>query len=332
MREYGDRTFNVWEYRLTGQELGDLGRRWEATVRSTRRQHLRHDLIDFASNAPAGGFTFNEHLSVGPVTLVHCTSLPIEGRYLAASQVMVTIHEGKAFEMNWRGPESDRIQSITVTHGQTHIGDARLPLWVRYSASPSFFALALDEAFVSEISLKAFNQADEFAIRTSIGVQDPVIGRLGALARRELSEDAPGRRLYLEGLAAMLTVHLLRSYGSPERSPIAHRGGLAPRQMRRVLDYIDAHLTDELGLIELAAIAGLSPHHFVEAFKISVGKPPHQLVMERRVQRAQELLRDDERSIAEIAHAAGFSSQSHLTANFRRATGLTPSRFRRSLS
>ena len=102
--------------------------------------------------------------------------------------------------------------------------------------------------------------------------------------------------------------------------------------MRRVLDYIDAHLTDELGLIELAAIAGLSPHHFVEAFKISVGKPPHQLVMERRVQRAQELLRDDERSIAEIAHAAGFSSQSHLTANFRKVTGLTPGRFRRSLS
>jgi transcriptional regulator GlxA family with amidase domain len=57
----------------------------------------------------------------------------------------------------------------------------------------------------------------------------------------------------------MLTVHLLRSHGSSERPPIPHRGGLAPRQMRRVLDYIDAHLTDELGLVELAAIAELSP-------------------------------------------------------------------------
>jgi AraC-like DNA-binding protein len=72
----------------------------------------------------------------------------------------------------------------------------------------------------------------------------------------------------------MLTVHLLRSYGSSERPPIPHRGGLAPRQLRRVLDYIDAHLTDELGLVELAAIAELSPHHFGEAFKISVGKSP----------------------------------------------------------
>jgi len=300
-------------------------------VRSIRRQHLRHDLIDFASSEPAGGFTCNEHLRVGLVTLTHCTSCPVEGKYLASSQVIVAIHEGKAFEMSWRGAESDRTQSITVTHGHTHVGDARLPLWVRYSASPSFFGLALDEAFVTEISQKAFDQADDFAIRTSIGVQDPVITRLGALGRRELSEGGPGRRLYLEGLAAMLTVHLLRSYGSPQRSAIPHRGGLAPRQMRRVLDYIDAQLTAELGLVELAAIAGLSPHHFVEAFKISVGKPPHQFVMERRVQRALELLRDGDRTIAEIAHAAGFSSQSHLTANFRRVTGLTPGRFRRSL-
>lgn len=301
-------------------------------MRTIRRQHLRHDLIDFALSEPAGGFTCNEHLRVGPVTLTHCTSRPVEGRYLASAQVVVGIHEGKAFELNWRGADSDRTQSITVTHGHTHVGDARLPVWVRYNASPSFFAFALDEAFVTEISQQAFNQADDFAIRTSIGVQDPVIMRLGALGRRELREGGPGRRLYLEGLGAMLAVHLLRSYGSPQRSPIPHRGGLAPRQVRRVLDYIDAQLTAELGLSELAAIVGLSTHHFVEAFKISVGKPPHQFVMERRVQRALELLRDRERTIAEIAEAAGFSSQSHLTANFRRVTGLTPGRFRRSLS
>ena len=300
-------------------------------MRSIRRQHLRHDLIDFASSEPSGGFTCNEHLRVGPVTLTHCTSRPVEGKYLASSQVVVAIHEGKAFEMNWRGAESDRTQSIIVTHGHMHVGDARLPLWVRYSASPSFFAVALDEAFVTEISQKAFDHGDDFSIRTSIAVQDPVIARLGALGRRELSERGLGGSLYLEGLAAMLAVHLLRSYSSAERSLIAHRGGLAPRQTRRVLDYIDAQLTEELGLVELAGIAGLSPHHFVEAFKISVGKPPHRYVMERRVQHALELLRDRDRTIAEIAHAAGLSSQSHLTANFRRVIGLTPGRFRRSL-
>jgi AraC family transcriptional regulator len=158
-----------------------------------------------------------------------------------------------------------------------------------------------------------------------------VISRLGALGRRELSDGGAGGRLYLEGLATLLTVHLLRGFGSSRPALPQYRGGLAPRQMRRVLDYIDAHLTDELGLVELAAIAGLSPNHFGEAFKTSVGKSPHQFVTERRVEQAMALLRNDERSIAEIAQAAGFSSQSRLTQNFRRVTGLTPGQFRRSL-
>jgi AraC family transcriptional regulator len=233
--------------------------------------------------------------------------------------------------MDWRGAESDRIRSSTISHGQVHVGDARVPFWVRYSASPSFFAFALDEFFVSEIWQKGFDRTGEFAIQTAIGIEDPEIGRLGVLGWRELNEGGAGGRLYVEGLAAMLTVHRLRAYGAPKRSPIPHRGGLAPRQMRRVLDYIDAHLPDELGLVELAAIAGLSPHHFGEAFKTSMGTSPHRYVIERRVQHALELLREKDRPIGEIAHAAGFSSQSHLTANFRRVTGLTPGRFRQSL-
>jgi AraC family transcriptional regulator len=300
-------------------------------VRSTRREHLRHDLIDFASSEPSGGFSFSEHLSAGPVTLTRGISRPIEGRYLAAAQVTVAIHDGKSFEMDWRRAESDRIQSSVVSHGQAHVGDARLPFWVRYRASPSFFAIAIDEALVTEIWQKGFDREGDFTIRTSIGIEDPVIARLGTLGRRELIEGGAGGRLYLEGLATLLTVHLLRGYGSSTPALPQYRGGLAPRQMRRVLDYIDAHLTDELGLVDLATIAGLSPNHFGEAFKTSVGKSPHRFVMERRVQHAMELLRNDERSIAEIAQAAGFSSQSRLTQNFRRVTGLTPGQFRRSL-
>jgi AraC family transcriptional regulator len=302
-------------------------------VRSIRRQHLRHDLIDFACTEPSGGLAFSEHLSVGPVTLTHAMSRPMEGRYLAASQVIVAIHEGKAFKLDWRAADGEHLQSSTVFHGQTHIGDARLPFWVRYDASPSFFAIALEEAFVTEIWRKGFDATGDFAIRTSIGIEDPVISWLGSLSQRELSEGgAAGGRLYLEGLATVLSVHLLRYYGAPERSVIPYRGGLAPRQMRRVLDYINAHLADDLGLVELAAIAGLSPNHFGEAFKVSVGKSPHRFVLERRVQHAMELLRDEVRSIAEIAHATGFSSQSRMTENFRRVTGLTPGQFRRSLS
>jgi AraC family transcriptional regulator len=289
------------------------------------------ELIDFASIPPSPGLEFNARLSVGAVTLTHCTSGPIEGKQLGAAQITAAIHDGATFDMDWRGGESDRLRSSLVSHGHVHVGDGRLPVWVRCTASPSFFAFAVEEAFVTEIWRKAFDGTGDCFIGTSIGVEDPVIGRLAALGRFQLNEGGAGGRLYLEGLAAALAVHLLRSSGLSRRLPIPHRGGLAPRQIRRVLEYIEAHLTEELGLVELAAIVELSPHYFGEAFRISTGRSPHRYVMERRVECARGLLWDADRPIRDIAYAAGFSSQSHFTANFRRVTGLTPGRFRRSL-
>jgi AraC family transcriptional regulator len=289
------------------------------------------EFIDFASRPPSRGLEFNKRLSVGAITLTHCTSGPIEGRHLGAAQITVAVHDGATFDMDWRGGESDRLRSSTVSHGRVHVGDGRLPLWVRCNASTSFFAFAIEESFVAEIWRKDFDGIGDCFIGTSIGVEDPVIGRLAALGRLELNEGGVGGRLYVEGLASALAVHLLRSSGLSRRSPIPHKGGLAPGQIRRVLEYIEAHLTGELGLVELAAIVELSPHYFGEAFRISTGRPPHRYVMERRVEWARDLLWDADRPIGDIACAAGFSSQSHFTANFRRVTGVTPGRFRRSL-
>ena len=208
--------------------------------------------------------------------------------------------------MDWRGGESDRLRSSTVSHGRVHVGDGRLPFWVRCNASTSFFAFAVEASFVTEIWRKGFDGIGDCFIGTSVGIEDPVIGRLAALGRLELNEGGAGGRLYVEGLASALAVHLLRSSGLSRRSPIPHKGGLAPRQIRRVLDYIEAHLTDELGLVELAALVELSPNYFGEAFRISTGRSPHRYVMERRIECARDLLRDEDWPIRDIAYAAGF--------------------------
>jgi AraC family transcriptional regulator len=191
--------------------------------------------------------------------------------------------------------------------------------------------MAMDEAFVHAIWERGFEGHGPFALEATVGVDDPVIGLIAAAGRQELDRGGAGGRLFAEGLGAALAVHLLRRYGSPTRRPSAHKGGLAPAQLRRVVEYIDANLGEPLGLVDLAEIAGLSPHHFGEVFKATTGTSPHRYVIERRTKRARDLLRDPARSIADIAYAAGFSSQSHLTASFRRFIGLTPARFRRSL-
>jgi AraC-like DNA-binding protein len=111
----------------------------------------------------------------------------------------------------------------------------------------------------------------------------------------------------------------------PVTEPFAPiRGGLPPVLTQRVCEYIEDHLDEKVGLEALAAIAGLSTHHFARAFHQSVGMPPHTYLLSRRLERAERMLRETQLPLSEIAAATGFSDQSHLARHFRRRTGMSP--------
>ena len=109
------------------------------------------------------------------------------------------------------------------------------------------------------------------------------------------------------------------------------RGGLPPRVLQRVREFIEAHLAENVSVQTLATIAGLSMYHFARAFKQSEGATPHDYLLQRRVRRAQELLAATDLSLSEIALASGFADQSHCARRFRQHVGVTPGRYRWSL-
>ena len=106
------------------------------------------------------------------------------------------------------------------------------------------------------------------------------------------------------------------------------RGGLPPALTQRICEYIDSHLDQKVGLDNLAALAGLSTHHFARAFHQSVGMPPHSYLLNRRLEQVERMLRETQLPLSEIALATGFSDQSHLARHFRRRTGISPSHAR----
>jgi AraC family transcriptional regulator len=111
---------------------------------------------------------------------------------------------------------------------------------------------------------------------------------------------------------------------------VATRGGLAGWQRKRVLAFIEEHLSETISLATLSAVAQLSPYHFARAFKQSLGMPPHRFHMNRRVERAKVLLPN--RTVTEVALAVGYAETSSFSSGFRRATGMSPTEFRRALT
>ncbi|MET0322260.1 MAG: AraC family transcriptional regulator, partial [Duganella sp.] len=106
-------------------------------------------------------------------------------------------------------------------------------------------------------------------------------------------------------------------------------GGLAPWQQARATEYMEAHLESRIGLLELAALCQLSPSRFGRAFKASTGVTPHRWLVARRLARARQLMLGSDATLAAIAQQCGFSDQSHLAREFRRAEGVGPAEFRR---
>jgi AraC-like DNA-binding protein len=119
-------------------------------------------------------------------------------------------------------------------------------------------------------------------------------------------------------------------YDTPSVSGYA-KGGLTPRALEQVRDYIEQNLADSIRMEILADITGLSHSYFAHAFKRSTGLSPHCFLMQRRLEHAQKLLAETDMPLAQIAQASGFSDQSHFSRRFRQSMGLTPGSFRQSL-
>jgi len=164
------------------------------------------------------------------------------------------------------------------------------------------------------------------------GFQDPLLTQILLALRQELEQPNPAGNLYARTAAQMLAVHLLRHYTieakelprEPDESSLA----LTRYQMKQVMEFMQAHLDQNLSLDVLAQQIGFSPYHFARLFRQTVGKSPHQFVLHQRIEHAQRLLKKTDVPLAHIAVECGFASQSHLTQVFKRYLGLTPRAYR----
>jgi AraC family transcriptional regulator len=191
--------------------------------------------------------------------------------------------------------------------------------WGSISLSPNLFDPDAndDEGAGGSIDISAFTNVD-----------DPFILGMVSEFSRLSAVDGALDATYCDSMSRALAHYLVGRYGQARTPPDVVAWKLAPWRMRRVVDYVDAHLAEPMRIAELAHLVGVSPGYFHRAFRATIGKTPLEFINERRVQRAIQYLHRDDTPLAAIALRVGFISPSHFTRTFRQITGINPSKYR----
>ena len=214
---------------------------------------------------------------------------------------------------------------VSVAPGSGWLAPAGQPfsLRVRNAGTHSYLRISTDALRFDRLVNTGAGDATPVALRRAYDIGGPQVQHVVNALAAEASDGTPNGLPFVEALTTALGLQLAQQAGVAilRREPV--RGGLAPAVRRRVLELMDSqpvHLTIET----LAREAELSPAHFARAFKESVGRAPHQYLIDLRLERARRLLDAPEVSLSDVALRAGFADQAHFTRFFKRRFGVTP--------
>ncbi len=222
----------------------------------------------------------------------------------------------------------DRLQSFEAPIGTLVVNPSNVERTLRWTGLKQNAAIAFQPAAYSDLAAAElegghwelhppkFGHVDLWALRLAQGMAVE-------LSRRSRSP------LYLDSLLTVFGVHMLRHYSSAKQQITPPAARLLSVQMaRRVAEYMQQNISGSLPVKELANVCRISPSHFIRAFKLTFGMPPHQYLMLIRLKKAEQLLLETALPISDIALQTGFVSQSHLTDTMKRYKQITPAKIR----
>ena len=196
-----------------------------------------------------------------------------------------------------------------------------------WNTSAEFGILAVEPLLLKQIGRDLVDGDRIELIPQFMNEQDELINGIFSTLKDELESNKIGGSLLIDSLKTTLAIHLLRKYCTTKPKLSSYTDGLSKSKLKQVTEYINENLDGDLKVIKLAAIAQMSPYHFIRLFRKATGKTPHQYILEQRITKAQYLLQHGKISISETAAIVGFCDQSHLTKYFRRMTGVTPRQY-----
>ena len=250
-------------------------------------------------------------------------SFPAEDAFL----VSLKLHDYPDCELWERGTS---VKKADVRAGATYLYDLKQD--PRYVINKPFHSLFfyLPRSALDDIAVQFRSpRIGDLSCLLGIGHDDAIIRHIGASLQEGLRRPAETNQLFVDHMMLALTAHVAQTYGGLRRGAEPTRGGLASWEVNRACERLESDLGGKFSLQQIAAEFGLSVSHFSRAFRVSTGLPPHQWLLRRRVEVAQQLMTVRDLPLSEIAISAGFANQSHFTRVFSAVVGVSPGAWRR---
>lgn len=192
-----------------------------------------------------------------------------------------------------------------------------------------YLYVQISSVFLQKVAEEALEpNTGQVELLPNFQIRNPQIESLLKLLQTETRQGGRMGSLYNESLTNALAVSLLQGHSSTQPRIAQYEGGLSDRKLLLATRYIADTLEQNIKLADLAQLVGISQSHFSRLFKQSMQLTPYQYLLQQRIERAKQLLKQTQRPLIEIALACGFDSHSHFSRQFRRATGMTPKAYR----
>jgi AraC family transcriptional regulator len=240
--------------------------------------------------------------------------------------LVLTIRPAERLDVRYAGM---RVKNPPVAGSINVVPAGSSVQWEREGSMDLLF-IYLEPSLVARVAAESFELDSSRTVLPPLnGVNAPELRSAMLAVDAELRAGSVGGSLLAESFANVLAVHLIRQVTGPRGLKAAADGVLPRHKVHRVIEYIMENLDGNPTLERMAAAVNFSPYHFARQFKAATGLAPHQFVIARRIERAQDLLRKNRQlDLAEVALLSGFANQSHFCLHFKRIAGVTPRRFR----
>ena len=217
-----------------------------------------------------------------------------------------------------------KLQAERRNRGDIAIIPAGIAHVCNWNTSAEFAILAIEPTLLQQVGRGIVDCDRIELVPQFMDRGDTLIEGIFSALKDELQSKQMSGSLLVDNLKTTLAIHLLRKYCSTKPKLSSYQDGLSPLKLREIKEYIDVNLDLNLKIVELAAIAQISPYHFIRLFRKSLGQTPYQYILQRRIEKGKNLLQHSQLSVEEIAANLGFCDRSHFAKYIKRFTGLTP--------